>query len=92
MACNCSICSRRGSLLAFAPRQSFKLLRGEGELTNYTFNNHVIQHLFCRHCGIESFAFGKDRGGNEMADINIRCLEDFAFERLPVTEFNGKAL
>jgi hypothetical protein len=92
ISCNCSICSRRGSLLAFAPRQNFKLLRGEGELTDYTFNNHVIQHRFCKHCGIESFAFGKDRSGNEMAAINIRCLEDFEFEKLPVTEFNGKAL
>src|SRR4051812_14419022 len=79
ISCNCSLCSRRGSLLAFAPRQNFKLLRGDPELTDYTFNNHVIQHRFCKHCGIESFAFGKDRGGNEMAAINVRCLEDFEF-------------
>ena len=92
LSCNCSVCSRRGSLLWFTSRDKMKLLRGESELTNYTFNKHLIQHLFCKHCGIQSFAFGKDPKGNEMAAINIRCLEDFAFENVPVRKFNGKAL
>jgi len=92
VSCNCSICARRGSLLWFTSRDKFKLLRGEGELTNYTFNRHNIQHKFCKHCGVQSFAFGTDPKGNEMAAINVRCLENFEFENLPVKHFNGKAL
>jgi hypothetical protein len=91
IACNCSMCMRRGSLLTFTPRDKFKLLRGEGDLTTYTFNKHIIQHRFCKHCGIQSFAWGKDRGGNDIAAINIRCLEDFEFEKVPVKNVNGKA-
>ena len=91
MSCNCSMCSRRGSLLAVTPRSQFTLLRGEPDLTTYTFNKHAIQHRFCKHCGIQSFAWGKDPRGNEMAAINVRCLEDFQFEALPVKHVNGKA-
>jgi hypothetical protein len=90
-ACNCSMCTRRGGLLWFAPREKFVLLRGEADLTTYTFNKNVIQHRFCSHCGIQSFAWGKDRQGNAMAAINIRCLEDFDVEKVPVQQVNGKA-
>ncbi len=91
MSCNCSMCGRRGSLLTFTPRNQFKLLSGEPDLTTYTFNKHAIQHRFCKHCGIQSFAWGKDPKGNEMAAINVRCLEDFEFEKLPVKHVDGKA-
>jgi hypothetical protein len=89
-SCNCSLCTRRGSLLWFTPREKFRLLRGADDLTTYTFNKHVIQHRFCRTCGIQSFAWGKDPRGNEMAAINLRCLEDFEFENLPVTKVDGR--
>ena len=90
-ACNCSMCTRRGSLLWFVPRDKFKLLSGEPDLTTYTFNKHIIQHRFCKHCGIQSFAWGKDRQGNAMAAINLRCLEGFDFEKVPVKHVDGRS-
>lgn len=90
-SCNCSLCTRRGGLLWFAPREKFRLLQGESDLTTYTFNKNVIQHRFCKHCGIQSFALGTDPRGNEMAAINIRCLEDFEADKVPVQQVNGKA-
>ena len=44
IACNCSRCGRLGSLLAFMPKDSFKLVSGEGATTEYQFNKHNI-HL-----------------------------------------------
>jgi len=41
IACNCSRCGRLGSLLAFMPKDSFKLLSGEGAMTEYQFNKHT---------------------------------------------------
>src|SRR5579885_644334 len=58
LECNCSRCARLGSLLAFTPASQFKLLSGEGDLTHYTFNRHLIEHQFCSSCGIQSFAIG----------------------------------
>jgi hypothetical protein len=89
--CNCSICTKRGSLLWFAPRDKFRLLSGQDDLTTYTFNKNVIQHQFCKHCGVQSFALGEDPRGNKMAAINIRCLEAFEFDQVPVKQIDGRA-
>ena len=92
MACNCSLCSRKGSLLWFVPRQQFRLLTPEQDLATYTFNKHVIQHRFCPTCGIHPFAEGVDPKGNQIAAINIRCLDDIDLEKIPVQQFNGRSL
>ena len=74
VSCNCSICSKRGSLLWFVPREQMKL-SGESELTTYTFNKHVIKHHFCPKCGCAAFGLGESRG-TQMAAVNVRCLEN----------------
>jgi hypothetical protein len=92
MECNCSICSRKGSLLWFIPRDKFRLLTPEDKLTTYTFNKHVINHRFCSTCGIHPFAEGIDPKGNRMAAINARCLEGVDLASLEVKQFDGRAL
>lgn len=92
MACNCSICSRKGSLLWFVPRDKFKLLTPEENAATYTFNKHVIKHRFCPVCGIHPYAEGVDPQGNRMATINIRCLEGIDLDSVPVQHFDGRSL
>jgi hypothetical protein len=91
IACNCSMCSRAGTLLAFVPVEQFKLLSGEGNLTDYQFNKHVIHHHFCSTCGIKSFARGIGQGGKEMRAINVRCLEGVDLDGLAVKKVDGKS-
>lgn len=92
MACNCSICSRRGSLLWFVPREKLRLLTPEAEIATYTFNQHAIKHRFCRTCGIHPFGEGTDPQGKPMAAVNIRCLEGVELDTVPVRHFDGRAL
>ncbi len=92
VACNCSICSRKGSLLWFVPRAELKLLTPEGAASSYTFNKHQIQHRFCANCGIHPYGEGTDPKGNRMAAINLRCIEDLDLKSIPVHEFDGKSL
>ena len=87
--CNCSRCRRLGSVLAFAPRDAFRLLRGEDALTEYTFNRHVIRHRFCRVCGIEPFAYGAMSDGTPMVAINLNCLDGVDARALPARAFDG---
>ncbi len=91
IACNCSMCGRTGSLLAFVPATSFTLLSGEDALTDYLFNKHVIHHLFCKVCGVKSFARGKAQDGSEMAAINVRCLDGVDVTKLQIVHYDGKA-
>jgi len=91
MACNCSMCSRRGSLLWFVPRDKMRLLTDEKDAGTYLFNKHVIQHRFCPACGIHTFGEGVGPGGAKMAAINLRTLEDFDLDSVPVKHFDGRS-
>jgi hypothetical protein len=90
MACNCSICQRKGSLMWFVPLEHLKLLTPDENASTYTFNKHVIKHRFCKHCGILPFGEGTDAKGVATAAINLRCLEDFEFEKVPVHHYDGR--
>ena len=90
ISCNCSMCGRSGTLLSFVPAADFELLSGEDVLTDYQFNHHVIHHLFCRVCGIKSFARGASKDGSPTVAINTRCLDDIDLGVLQVTQFDGK--
>ena len=92
MACNCSMCQRKGSLLWFVPAAQFKLLSPESEAGLYTFNKHIIKHRFCKTCGIHPYANGVDPKGNAMAAINLRCLDSVDLDKIPVKHFNGRAM
>jgi hypothetical protein len=92
VACNCSICSKTGTMLAFAPRDRFQLLSSEGALTDYQWGKKRIHHFFCNRCGIRSFAHGTAPDGREMAAVNVRCLDGVDLAPIPVKTFDGKSL
>jgi hypothetical protein len=92
MACNCSICRKRGALLTFVPADKFRLGGGEDVLTDYQFNKKVIRHLFCATCGVGSFARGRGPNGAEMVAVNVRCLDEVDPDALKITPFDGRSL
>lgn len=92
VGCNCSICQRRGHLLWFIPRANLQLKTPETDMTYYTFNKHRIKHYFCPICGCAPFGIGADGKGNEMAAINVRCLEGVDIALLKVKMFDGRSL
>ena len=92
MACNCSMCQRKGSLLWFVPRAQLNLLTPEATTRVYEFNKHRIQHRFCPVCGIHPYADGIDPKGNLMAAVNVRCLEGIDLDAVEVKHFDGRAM
>lgn len=92
ISCNCSRCAKLGSLLAAASAADFKLLSGEGGLTTFRFNKHVINHRFCATCGIQPYASGKGRDGSDMVMINVRCLDGVDAESFEVMKFDGRSM
>ena len=92
LECNCSICSRKGSLLGFVPQEKLKMLTPKERMSTYTFNKHIIKHHFCPTCGIHPLAEAKDRSGKPTAAINVRCLEGIDLGSLKIKPFNGRAL
>ena len=90
IACNCSMCGRTGTYLTFVPASAFKLISGDGELTDYQFNKNVIHHLFCKTCGVKSFARGTGRDGGPTVAINVRCLDDVDLEKVALHHYDGR--
>jgi hypothetical protein len=92
VTCNCSRCQKLGSVLTFVPRSAFTLKTGEDQLTEYRFNKKRVAHLFCRVCGIESFAYGAMPDGTEIAAVNVNCLDGVEPRALASTHFDGRSL
>jgi hypothetical protein len=91
VSCNCSICHKIGAVLTFVPPEQFKAVSGADSLVSYKFNKHVIDHLHCPTCGVESYATGKGPDGKPMFAINLRCVDDMDLSTLKPFAYNGKA-
>jgi hypothetical protein len=88
IACNCSICRKKGFLHLIVPPTQFTLLQGADALTTYTFNTGIAQHTFCRVCGIHPFY--RPRSHPESFDINLRCLDGNVEDRFQIVPFDGE--
>jgi hypothetical protein len=91
ISCNCSICTKSGSLLTFIPATEFKLKSGAADLLDYQFNKHAIHHMVCPDCGIKSFARATGPDGTPTVAVNVRCLDDIDLKALTITEFDGRS-
>jgi hypothetical protein len=92
LSCNCSICSKTGTLLAFLPATDFDLVSGSDALTDYQFGKKRLHHLFCKHCGVRSFGRGAMPDGTQMVAVNVRCLDGVDVDAVQVKRFDGRSL
>lgn len=90
IGCNCSICQRKGTLLTFVGESAFRLKAGADATTDYTFNRNVIHHLFCKTCGVTSYARGSKDGKPTYA-INARCLDGVEIDDLKIHKWDGRS-
>src|SRR3546814_20401417 len=74
VACNCSICSRKGALLWAVPRDALRLFTPDDVMGRYTFNKHAIVHRFCTTCGIHQFAEDSGAARGRSVYVNLRFL------------------
>ena len=91
ISCNCSICQKKGSLLAFVPETAFKLVSGEAALTDYQFGKKNIHHTFCKTCGVTPFSSGQAPDGTKVKAINLRCLDGIDLKSLQINEVDGRS-
>lgn len=87
LQCNCSMCRRLGFLHLIVPKSRFKLLAGREALSSYRFGTGVAEHLFCRHCGVESFYI--PRSNPDGYSVHAGCLD--ALEDFEIVPFDGAA-
>lgn len=88
--CDCSICTKKGALMTKVHETALRILSGRESLSTYTFNTHTAQHYFCRTCGI--YPFHRKRVTPDYYGVNVRCLEAFSTEGVPVRATDGKGM
>jgi hypothetical protein len=87
VACNCSICAKKGFVNVIVAPEDFELLSGEDQLRSYRFNTGQAEHRFCSACGIHPFSRPRSHPG--AYDINARCL-DAGIEGWEIDVFDGQ--
>jgi hypothetical protein len=71
--CDCSMCRRRGAIVASVPLSGIRIVKGEDVLKLYQFNTKTARHYFCTNCGI--YTHHQRRSNPEQYGFNIGCLE-----------------
>lgn len=88
--CNCSLCRRRGTVLAFYPRAALTVQAADDALSTYTFNRHAIRHRFCTTCGVAPFSEGTHPAtGEGMAAVNLRCVDGLDLATVEIQQVDG---
>ena len=70
--CNCSMCARRGAIVARVPLAGLKVIEGQDALHLYQFNTKTAKHYFCSICGI--YTHHQRRSNPHQFSYNIACL------------------
>lgn len=71
--CNCSICRRKGAIVASVPLAGLRVLKGQESLGLYQFNTKTAKHYFCSICGV--YTHHQRRSNPEQYSFNLGCLE-----------------
>ncbi len=78
--CNCSICRRKGAVMAYTPKENLEVVRGADKLSTYTFHTNTAQHYFCSVCGI--YTHHIPRINPALFGINVGCIEGIDLDDL----------
>ncbi len=88
--CNCSYCSKRGTMVHLVPGEKFKISAMEGALNFYQFGKMQAKHYFCQHCGVSVFSETARRPGQYI--VNLGCVDGVDTLALDTMFFDGKHL
>jgi len=71
--CDCSICRRKGAIVAGVPLSGLRVIKGQDVLKLYQFNTNTAKHFFCSNCGI--YTHHQRRANPREYGFNVGCLE-----------------
>ena len=89
--CNCSLCKKRGAIMAKTKLRNLKIVKGAEKLKIYKFGKNKAVHFFCSICGI--YTHHQSYTNRENYEFNVACLDSidtFKLKDIPV--FDGEKL
>lgn len=87
--CDCSMCRRKGAVMASVPLARLRVVKGQEALKLYQFHTRTAEHYFCSHCGI--YTHHRKRSDPSVYGFNLGCLDgvnpfDLKLDDLPVND------
>ena len=80
MRCNCSMCKRKGIVVATINKKDLKIVKGEDKIKIYQFNTKVAKHHFCSECGVQTHNLR--RSDPNTYGINVGCIDEIKTSEL----------
>ncbi|MCG6213082.1 GFA family protein [Vibrio furnissii] len=71
--CDCSICRRKGAIVASVTLDAIRIVKGQEALRLYQFNTNTAKHYFCSVCGI--YTHHQRRSNPHQYGYNVGCLD-----------------
>ncbi len=103
--CTCSFCSKRGALWGYCDPSQFRLNSPTEHSIQYSATNAEHRHYHCGRCGCTTFSdnpdysmYGTEGDGvgfdvsRRKISVNLRCLDGFDVDALPIDVIDGKNL
>ncbi len=92
LRCNCSLCSRKGTMMSaeMIPEANLKVDAGLKDLGLYQFGKKSAKHYFCRNCGIYTHHETARKAGHYR--VNLGCVEGVDCFTLEADVFEGAHL
>ncbi len=93
--CNCSLCTRKGAIIASVPIEKLRVIKGESNLSLYQWNTLQAKHFFCKTCGI--YTHHQRRSNPTQFGFNIACIKgvnpfDYRAEEIGVGDGASQSL
>jgi hypothetical protein len=88
--CDCSLCLKKNALMTRVHESQLSITDGEQYLTLYEWNTKRAKHYFCSRCGI--YTFHRKRAAPDYYGVNIRCLDGFDPQAVPVRVTTGACM
>ena len=85
--CDCSMCRRRGAIVASVTLDRLEIVKGEDKIKLYQFNTKTAKHFFCSVCGI--YTHHQRRSNPSQYGFNVACLggvNPFELKNVPVKD------
>jgi hypothetical protein len=94
-SCNCSLCHKRGALWSYYDPEDVTFTSQDDAI--YTWQSDTVSHHFCPHCGCGTYSVsphwvdGKPDRNRWRYGVNVRLLDDFDIDSLPVVQVDGRS-
>jgi len=78
--CNCSLCRRKGAVMASVPIARLRVTKGADKLSLYQWNTRQAKHYFCSICGI--YTHHQRRSNPNEFGFNVACIDGVDMDAL----------